>query len=272
MEKINIIVIVFLIEFFADIIIRSLFHIKVKNLYLLFLQIPKICACVLSVYFSSNLWIVFASNLVSKIICVFFLNDTLSFKKFICILFSQYIILFSIMGFCSFLLLWFKGAYRIIFKQNFPLNYNYIALLGIFLYVFAFFCLIRNLSNGNNLSQFFVQVSLTRNLKHINVYGLIDSGNSVVDPVTNKPVILLSKKSFLKLFSKMELEKMIKEECRKVECVGVSGEKIEVPVFENIAVKLKFEKEFIEADCVVGFAGAVFENGKYDCLLNRDFL
>lgn len=272
MEKLNIIVIVFFIELFADLIVMRLFHIKVKLWHVLFLQIPKICTCVLAVYIFQTQWVILLTNLLSKIICVFFLNDTLRLKKFVCILFSEYIVLFSIMGFSEFLLLWFKAGYRIIFKQNFPTNRGFIALLGIFLYIFAFFCLTKNLPKNRNLGRYFVEMSLSRNEKHINIYGLIDSGNSLIDPITNKPVILLSKKSFLKLFSKTELNEMLTNQCRRVACETISGDKIEIPIFENISVKLKFEKEFVIANCVVGFSGIRFENGGYDCLLNRDFL
>lgn len=272
MEKINIIVMVFLIELFADLILIRLYHIKTKFWHVLFLQIPKVCACVLGVYFSSILWVVLLSNFLSKVIAVFFLNDTFEFKRFICILFSEYVVLFSIMGFSEFLLLWFKAGYRIIFKQNFPINRDYIAFLGIFLYVFAFFCLTKSLPKNKNFGRYFVEVSLSSGSKHINVYGLIDSGNSVIDPLTNKPVILLSKKSFSKLFSKKELERLKNNGCRIVECETISGEKVKIPIFENISVKLKFEKEFVETNCVVGVSSVKFENGKYDCLLNRDYL
>lgn len=272
MEKLNIIVMVFLIELFADLILVRVYHIKTRFWFVLFLQVPKICACVLSVFYSSILWLVFLVNFLSKVLCVFFLNDTLEFKRFICILFSEYVVLFSIMGFSEFLLLWFKAGYSIIFKQNFPVSRDFIAFLGIILYVFAFFCLTKSLPKNKNFGRYFVEVSLMRNGRHINVYGLIDSGNSVVDPVTNKPVILLSKKSFSRLFSKKELDEMKNNECRKVECETISGEKIKIPIFENISVKLKFEKEFIETNCVVGVTDARFENGRYDCLLNRDYV
>lgn len=272
MEKINIIVVVFFIELFADLIVSKLFHIKTKFVYLLLLQLPKICATIVGVFYSSVFWLVLLVNILSKMLSIFFLNDTLKLKKYVGMLFSEYIILFSIMGFSEFLILWLKGSYRIIFKQNFPLNCDYIAIFGIFLYIFAFFFLMRILPKNKNFGRFLVEVSLSRNSKHINVYGLIDSGNSLIDPVTKQPVIILSKKSFSKLFSKSELEKMLKNECRKIECETISGENFKIPIFENILVKLKFENEFVESKCVVGYAGIKFENGEYDCLLNRDVL
>lgn len=108
--------------------------------------------------------------------------------------------------------------------------------------------------------------------KHIVFYGLIDSGNSLIDPLTRKSVIIISLKSLEKYLSKEDIDWLLQVRCRKIKCNTISESNVEIPVFDYKNLELKFGDKNEKVHCVFGLVNQKFENGKYDCLLSRDFL
>ena len=125
---------------------------------------------------------------------------------------------------------------------------------------------------GNKfLKKHLAKVSLKLNEKHICFYGLIDSGNSVIDPKSHKPVILISLKSLLKFMTKQDVEKFLKMKGREIDVESIGCSKFKIPIFEN-RIFVKIGDEVKNCSCMLGVVDQNFENGKYDCLLHRDFL
>lgn len=272
MEKINIIVIVFLVELICDFIVLKIFKIKYKVIYILFLQIPKVLASVSCLFMKFNFCVEILIKIFAKLITVIFLTDSFKFKKLIKFLFLEYVLLFSVGGFALFLIKWLESIYSIKLMKNFPNNRRYLLIIGIICYIFAVFKLTRIISKNTNFNRNLVEVSLMIGSKHINVYGLVDSGNSLIDIKTNKPVLVISLQTITKLISKNDYKKMIDENSHKLDCETISSSSFSIPILENINVKVKIENEWIVANCVVGVVDKKFENGKYDCLLWRDFI
>ncbi len=272
MEKINFIVIAFLVELICDFIVLKFFKIKYKFIYVLFLQIPKVSANVLCLFLELNFCVEILIKIFAKLITVIFLTDSFRFKKLIKFLFLEYVLLFSVGGFAWFLIKWIENIYEIKLMRNFPKNRQYLLEIGIICYIFAVFKLTRIISKNTNFNRNLIEVSLTIENKHINVYGLVDSGNSLIDTKTNKPVLVISLQTITKLVSKNDYKKMIDENSHKLNCETISSSTFAIPILENINVKVKIENEWIVADCVVGVVDKKFENGKYDCLLWRDFI
>lgn len=271
MEKLSLVFTAFIVELIVDFIILKVFKIKYKLIYILFLQLPKICANILCLIFSWEFGFKVLAKFLSRLLVVVFLADSLRFKRLIKILFLDHIIYFSIAGFVCFIILWIESSSKEYFNVNISNSFEFLIVFGVILYIVAIFNLVRNLSKNKNFNRYLTEVSLSLNNKHIKVYGLVDSGNSLVDPKTKKPVLIISLKSILKLISKKELEKLISNS-GYVECETIANCNFNIPILNGFSVKVKFENELIKTDCVVGVVDKKFENGKYDCLLWRDFL
>ena len=108
--------------------------------------------------------------------------------------------------------------------------------------------------------------------KHINLYGLIDSGNMLFDPLTRKPIVLVSVSSLERYFSKIEIDDMLKSNFRKIRCDTISGSGYEIPIIKVENFSIKCDTENREVLCLIGIVSHRFEKGKIDCLLHRDFL
>ena len=117
-------------------------------------------------------------------------------------------------------------------------------------------------------------VSFFINGKHIEVVGLLDSGNSLKDTKTRKPVIVISSKVLKKYFSDFEFEMMLKKSfCDYfLDCETASGSRFKMPVIDIGKVMIN-QNNFIKSfDCVLGVVNQKFYNKKYECLLHQDFI
>lgn len=272
MEKLNLILSIFLIELIVDILVLKTFKIYYKRIYLLFLQIPKVCASVVCLHFYKLIWVCVLFKFLAMFICVLFITDSFHIKKIINLCLAETILLFSIAGFIVFVLLWINASIELLFFEKIPQNYQILLLFGILLYIFAIFKLVRCGEKNKFFKSFLTKVSLNLNGKHIYLYGLIDSGNSLFDSLTRKPIVLISLKSLQKNFSKDEIDNLLKTRSRCIKCDTISGSGLEIPLFKVNNFEIIADCECKKVNCMIGIVNHEFERGKFDCLLHRDFL
>ena len=272
MEKLSLICVCFLIEFIVDVIVLKAFKIYYKKIYLLFLQVPKVCASVLCFVYFKKFFLCLILKLIAMFVCVLFITDTFKIRKIISLIFSEIAILFSVIGFFVFVLLWVNSSVETIFLQKTTQIQQNLLFFLIFLYVFAIFKTVRCIEKNKFLNKFSAKVSFYLNGKHILLYGLMDSGNSLFDPLTRKPVVLVSIDSLKKFFSKTEIDDLLKHCSRKIKCDTVSGSGYEIPIFKIEKFSIRGDVETKKFLCLIGIVSHRFEKGKVDCLLHRDFL
>lgn len=272
MESINFVAMIFLIELLVDLLVLKIFKIKIRFLFLVFLQLAKICASVVCVIYSEMIWLCILAKFMARLICIFFASDTFNFLKILAICFVEWIFLLAISGLVSFINLWIGDLVFNVLKVKIPLNLDYLIDFCIFLFIFAVFKIVRFIEKNKIFKQHLANVSLNLFGKHICFYGLIDSGNSLFDPKTNKPVILISLKALSKKISQEEIENLLKLQCRKIDCETISNKNFEIPIFDagDVFVQKRAKRE--KVSCMIALIDVVFEGGKYECLLHRDYL
>jgi len=272
MDKFSFLFLIFLVELFVDVLALKVFKIYYKKIFLLFLQIPKLCVNVLGLFYFDKFWITLILKLVSLIFCILFLTDSFKPKKLFGLIFFEIVTMLSICGFLLFVFNWINCSLSSIFTQKIAKKYQILVIFLTILYIFAIFKLARVIEKNRFLKKFLTNVSFYFNGKHIYLYGLIDSGNMLFDPLTRKPVVLVSKDSLRKYFSKIEIDEMIKSNFRKVRCDTISGSGYEIPIFKVEKFLIKGDEENRKVLCLIGIVNHRFEKGKIDCLLHRDFL
>lgn len=272
MDYISIVLSVFLIEYIVDCLILKIFKIQYSWLYLLFLQIPKICSSMICLMYSNISWLCFLSKILSKIICIIFITDSFKIKRLASLFVTEIMLLFSVGGFLSFLLMCLNATMNDLFYKKIDKNLHFLIVFLIILYIFAFFKIVRAIEKNRFLKKFLVNVSFCLFNKHINLYGLIDSGNSLFDPLTRLPVVLVSMNVLKKFLSAEELEFLKGLNLRKIKCDTISGSGVEIPIFKIKRFVLRHGNETRKHMCMIGVVEHEFNKGKFDCLLHRDFL
>lgn len=272
MDYVSIVLSVFLVEFIVDYLVLKIFKIHYNLIFLLFLQIPKICASVLCLIYSDIVWLCFLTKILSKFVCIIFITDSFRFKRLLSLICLEMMLIFSLGGFLEFLLLCIDSTIKEVFYQKIAKKYQFLIIFSMISYIFAFFKIVRSVEKNKFLKSFSANVSFCVLGKHINLYGLIDSGNSLSDPLMKLPVVLICEGSLKKFLTGQELDLLFGARCRKICCDTVSGEKIEIPICNVSKIILRQGKLVKKHRCVIGIVSRKLENGKFDCLLHRDFL
>lgn len=272
MENLNVIFSIFLIEIVVDVLVLNFYRIKYNKLFLIFLQVPKLCAVILCLVCIDKLWLGIILCFISKIIWLLFVTDSFKINRMFSIIFFQIFILFSILGFAWFICLWLNVELKEIFKSKIAAKYNYLVLFGLFLYIFAFFKFVRITEKNKYLRRHLAKVSFKLFDKHISFNGLIDSGNCVIDDITQKPVIILSLFTLKRFLSQEEIDWLFEFKIRNIRCETIGNQNFEMPVFR--CDNLKIFKNNVEqsVSCMIGLVEKKFDNGKFDCLIHRDFM
>ena len=116
---------------------------------------------------------------------------------------------------------------------------------------------------------------------HIQINGLLDSGNSLYDTKTGKAVIIVSLNAIKKFISIDDYKKLCGDEAthykiiNQLQCSTVGEKKVTLPIIDIGEVVIEnFEdgaqKKF---KCVIGITKEDFlEKNDYECLLHREFI
>lgn len=261
-----------IIDFFVLVLVCKIFRFNVSFWQIVYLQLFEICAMGMSFALTENTFIFMLIKSVSLVVILMFILDSFKATNIIKLITCYYIIFFSISGFMQFLCKLTKVSVCEIFDIKIANKFDFVVILCLFLYVFAIFRLVSYLSQRKILKERLVHLSFLLFGKHIEFVGFIDSGNSLYDSLTKKPVIVASKKSLEKFFNPSDLENILKVSGRTLECETISDSKFKLQVFNIKNLIVSDGKSTREKSCVLGVVDKVFENTKYDCLLHRDFM
>lgn len=187
--------------------------------------------------------------------------------------------MFSVFGFAYLFVLYARAVFLSLFKKQMKVFYDVVIVLGLVFYNFMLIKLFGYMSKKKKINSFLTKVSFSLFGRHIEITGLIDSGNSLCDTKTKKPVIIVPLAAIKKYLTEGEC-KMISSEkyfglniSHELEYVSVGGAKGRMPISDiGVAKFIKNGKEE-EKDCVLGIVSEnLTEDKDYDCLLHRDFL
>ena len=114
--------------------------------------------------------------------------------------------------------------------------------------------------------------------KHIEITGLLDSGNTLYDTKTGKAVIVVSTKVLKRVLNSEEYNQVLKgdfsvlKNCDEIEYVSVGGIQAQMPIVRDVTVKVKSLSETVSKSCVIGFVNQTFTSDKIECLVHKDFV
>ena len=139
MERFNLICFLFLLELMADFLLAKSFRIKIKFIYIIFLQVPKVCANIICLEFLTSFGIKVCVKLIAEVLCLLFLTEEFSLKTLLLMFFSRIIFLFSVGGFFHFILLWMGVTIAEVFEFKLNIKYYSLLMMGVILYIYGVF-------------------------------------------------------------------------------------------------------------------------------------
>jgi len=136
--------------------------------------------------------------------------------------------------------------------------------------VLLFYIIIQKLLNWHRRQKLLHQTLIEYGGKRFRVRALFDSGNALVDPVSKKPVSIISLAVFLQMFPEISADKILFKEletCIKdghyINCQTVNGQN---QLFVFSPDKIKINGTTVQS--LLGVSTQNFGNQKYDAILN----
>lgn len=197
-------------------------------------------------------------------------------------LFSQYffmaLIMFSVYGFGAFFVALVNATIKQYFPSNLIILSDYLIIFAIICYFFAIFALFDFLSKKKTLNSFLANVSLNLFGKHIEVTGLLDSGNSLYDTENGKAVIIVSAQVLKKVLDRDDYSKVLKGDLstinviKHIQTVTIGEENFNLPVIGECQIEVEQSGRTKSFDCEVGLiCHDLDSDGSFECLLHKDF-
>ena len=258
--------------------IKRMMNLKTHFFMFAFLQILNVLVGVLFIYFKFETYIFVLLKIAVIFIITLLVADDYNLKP-LSLLFLCYVVLtFSVLGFLKFLVLVFKCVLFDIFCIKFSYLLDIVVLFGIILYIFAIFWCVYNLTKKKKLKTFLMKVSFLAFGKHIEIVGLLDTGNSLYDTKTKKAVIVVSCQALKKYLPKNIYKNITNNNFNElglsniIEYVSVGGKILSMPIVDVGSVKIDDGVCVKKFDCVLGISSQPFAEKDYECLLHRDFV
>ncbi len=154
-------------------------------------------------------------------------------------------------------------------------------LVGCVLSVYGVFLIADFLLSKKNSKGAIVSLEIVFNNTSVTVPAFVDTGNTLVEGLSSKPVIVAELSAIAPLFEREEMlffknqsydnmPKSLQKVFRLVPCSAVTGESL-LPSFVPSYIKIKDDKNVYKTDyCVVGVVNKSLSSGEYKALLNNN--
>lgn len=278
-EYLNFILINLTLDLVIIFSVKKFFRLYVSNLFLVFIQTLNVLACAVSIYCSLKFYQFCLIKLaVNFVICLLSINRC-SIKELTKIFFFHMVISFSVYGFSALL---FKFA-KVSLSETLGIDtygiFNFLLFFCIFLYVLIIYILMRTISKHKETQTFLKRVSFSLASQHIEFIGLLDSGNSLVDKRTGKPVVVVSIGSLKDYLSNSDYERVKTGDfsplgvSHQTNFVTAGDTASYMPITDIGKITIEDDTGERQVECVLGFVNQNFSSeGGFDCLLHKDFI
>ena len=256
---------------------KTIFKLSIKKINLLFLEIFNVINMVIYKYFEIKFYQFILIKLAICLIIILLITDTYKFKNLTMQYMTILILMFSYFGFFKFVSVLISSIFNNVFCKNLS-HYGQICIVFVVvLYIFAVFICVSKLSKIKKIKSLLRKVSFFAFGKHIEIMGLLDTGNVLYDTKTGLPVIIINVKSLGRFLSQKDYKNITNEKYfnlgvhHYLKVKTISNEDKEIPIIIPKSVVIKNGGLSKNEKCVLGLVNHDFENSKdYQCLLHRD--
>lgn len=239
-----------------------------------------ICALLMPLLSCAN-FLIIGVKLLIGVVMVLIANKCSTFKKFVLdyFIFLSTTAVFGGVGIGVLYLFFGSVTLTSGFVVSSPLFMSAI-YIAIFAWVYGVVASIKFFYRKKNRNEFTFVVELECKDKKVESMAYLDSGNTLVDPVTKRPVVIIGLKTFNKLHKDVALENLLMKKLDKIKIEGahyieyqtLNNQKMSMLItpIDRIKMKNKKEKNGLK-DCVLGLSFAKFQKSfGCDILLNQN--
>lgn len=257
--------------------LKRIFKLQIQKINLLFLEIFNVINMMIYTFLELKFYQFILIKLLINLIIVLLITDSYRIANLFNLYITSLILMFTYFGFYKFIYILINAITNHIFCKNMSQIANICVVFVLFLYIFAVFKCVSKLSKIKKIKSLLRKVSFFAFGKHIEIMGLLDSGNALYDTKTGLPVIIINVKCLQKYLSQKDYQNITNNNylnfsvSHYLKVATISNEEKEIPIIIPRSVVIKNGGELKNEKCVLGLVNHDFENSKlYECLLHRD--
>ncbi|MBE5746339.1 MAG: hypothetical protein E7359_03525 [Clostridiales bacterium] len=269
----------FIINFFILLSLQSIFKVKLKKLNLVLSSLlGSIVAVILPIF---NFSFIFSSiiKILLSLTMVAIIKKYKKIKEFFLYYLSFLFLTFMFGGACIFLLMLFDSSFNVNNYYSYNLPIGAIVLIIFFLFVILK-NIFKNIYSRKTVNNFVFKIKLFNKNKSDELLGFLDSGNFLIDSLTNKPITIVDYNSLKNLLSNISITDILlnrteklNSEFNNVHMQNVSsinkGNKVIALEIEKLVIYLENENNIIINNAIIGLTIKSFINDLgYNALLN----
>ncbi len=256
---------------------KKVMNLKLSNLEIVVLLLFSVMPQALWIAFKYDyVWFVLSKIAFYLFFSIFSANK-FRFREVVSLFIASVALLFSVFGFAEFFDLFIQAVCSELFNFSLPVLFHILVTAALCGYIMLLKLVLVNLPKRKKLKNLIQKVSFFLFGRHIEITGLIDTGNTLIDTKTQKPVIVISLSVLEKFLSENEIQMLASKNYYGLNISGslkyksVAGDG-EMPIVDIGKVKIIRGKEEFYYNSVLGIVSEDLTTEKYDCLLGRDFL
>lgn len=269
----------FVLDLTIIFLVCSTFGLKAKRIELVILMVFSLVPSILFVFYKIKLVFLVLLKMAFYIFVSFFLIEEFTLKKILSLFGFEIFLFFSVYGFNEFFILFVRSVILTLFSKKLSIIFNLTVTFSLLIYIFLLNLLFTKLAKDKKFKNFLSKVSFYLFGRHIEITGLIDSGNALYDTVTKKSVVIIPLSVLRKFLSESECD-MIRDKnyfgleiSHELEYVTVGGKKSYMPIVDIGEIQVERNGEKQNFECVLGIVQENFaDEKKFECLLHREFL
>lgn len=270
---INFTIVNLVLDFILCLTLKKTFKINASAIYILFLQIPTVAVSMVYLFCGVKFFFFILLKLVSLMLVCVLMAESYKFIDILSLYGMSLLLFFSVYGFGGFMIMFIETILNCSFKINVASNHSFIILIALILYLVANHFVLKRLLKSRKFNKFLSKVSFSIFGKHIEVTGLLDSGNSLFDTSSGLPVVVLSFQALKKEFPNLTFQEIVIHTKNYVNCVTANERAFKLPLIDVKHIEIECDKEKKKCNCVIAVTNQKFyDDKKFDCLLHRDFI
>lgn len=268
-----------ILDILSSFLLKVAFKLKSSTAMIIFLQVLNIVPVVMYIFLPLTFFQFFLIKIFMWFVFTLLVTENYKIKSLFALFFWLLMIMFSVYGLAWFLVLYVKSAICELFKIKINFLQDFVLLICLLCYFACLFALTKILDKEKTLKKFLSKVSFYAFGKHIEITGLLDSGNCLYDTKTGKAVMVVSVDVLKNVLPKADYSKVKTGDYSSlsvshyIKFVSVGGNSADMPIIDIGSVNVKVNGTVKNYKCVMGLVGQKLDSdGNFKCLLHRDFV
>lgn len=273
----------FIINFFIILTLKAILKAKINKINMVLSSLLGSVVALLLPLFGFNLIINSLVKILLSLVMVIILKKFVKLKEYILYYLTFLLITFLYGGACLFILMYFDKNFKINNFTTYSLPLGVIVLIVFFIMI-VIKNIFKNFYNRKNINNYVYKIVIENNAEKDELLGFLDSGNTLVDSLTGKPITVVNYSSLKNVLKDISITDIILNKETKlnkffknvhiIETTSIGNNKNKILIIEVEKLEIYLDNSVnIINNAIIGLTLKNFINDLgYNALLNSKLI